>query len=101
MNAVDPIPALKEQLARELVERLDGWTQDLAASFAGTDPPRMSNLRRGQLERFSLEQLIRFVTRTRGEVTIRIAWAPHFLYRRSPAGPPRTARPGATPATRR
>jgi hypothetical protein len=93
MHSPDPIPALKQQLANELVARLDGWTQDYAGALIGTHPCRVSNLRNSRLEPFSLERLIRFVTRTRGTVTINVAWTRHYLYR----PPPRTPRPGATP----
>jgi predicted XRE-type DNA-binding protein len=71
----DPIPPLKEQLARELVARVDGWTLEYAASFLGTDAPRMSNLRRGRLERFSLEHLIRLVTQDHGTVALEVTWS--------------------------
>ncbi|MDQ3997637.1 MAG: helix-turn-helix domain-containing protein [Gemmatimonadota bacterium] len=74
MRAPDPIPALKEQLARELVSRLDGWRKDYAAYFLGTDPSRISNLRSGRLTRFSLEKLIRFVTHDHGTVTLQVTW---------------------------
>ncbi len=102
MPAPDPIPALKKQLAGELVDRLAGFRQDYAAAFVGTDAPRISNLRNGRLERFSLEQLIRFVVRDRGEVTLHVTWKSRWHkargQRRAPAArPPRTPRPGATP----
>lgn len=71
----DPIPELKRQLAQRVVERLSGWSQVYAASFLGTDQPRMSDLRRGRLERFSLEQLIRFVSRVEGTVRIDVEWS--------------------------
>jgi predicted XRE-type DNA-binding protein len=71
----DPIPQLKEQLARELVARVDGWTLEYAASFLGTDAPRMSNLRRGRLERFSLEQLIRLINWDHGTVGLQVTWS--------------------------
>jgi hypothetical protein len=100
VRAPDPIPALKEQLARELVARLDGWSQDYAGSFMRTHGCRVSNLRKGRLDCFSLQRLIRFVARTRGTVTITVAWTPHFLYRPRSAAP-RTPRPGATPVTTR
>lgn len=70
----DPIPELKRQLARLVVERLDGWSHINAAHFLGTDQPRLSDLRRGRLDRFSLEQLIRFVSRVEGHVEIRVEW---------------------------
>jgi predicted XRE-type DNA-binding protein len=74
MRTPDPISPLKEQLARELVARLDGWRQDYAASFVGTDPSRISNLRNGRLTRFSLERLIRFIARDHGAVTLQVTW---------------------------
>jgi predicted XRE-type DNA-binding protein len=74
MRTADPIPALKQQLARELVARLDGWRQDYAASFLGTDAARVSNLRNGRLQAFSLERLIRFVERDHGTVTLHVTW---------------------------
>ena len=94
----DPIPLLKQQIARELVARLEGWTQDYAASFIGADPSRVSNLRNGLLTCFSLERLIRFVARTKGEVTLDVTWTPCFLYclpargAPTPTGVARTAR---------
>ena len=98
MRAPDPIPALKKQLAGHLVDRLAGWRQDYAASFIGTDAPRISNLRNGRLERFSLEQLIRFVTRDHGEVTLSVTWKSRWHGLRDQSRvPPRTPRPGETP----
>jgi predicted XRE-type DNA-binding protein len=70
----DPIPDLKQQLAEAIVERLDGWIQPMAAELIRTDQPRISDLRRGRLERFSLEQLLRFASRLRGTVSIEITW---------------------------
>jgi predicted XRE-type DNA-binding protein len=108
MRTPDPIPRLKEQLARDIIERLDGWTQDVAASFLGTDPPRVSDLRRGRLERFSLQQLIRLITRDHGTVTLHVTWTSRWQKLRDQRDernqrrvPPRTPRPGATPSTTR
>ena len=74
-NNEDPIPALKRQLAQLVVERLDGWNQVYAADFIGTDQPRMSDLRQGRLDRFSLEQLVRFATRVDGTVRVTVEWS--------------------------
>jgi predicted XRE-type DNA-binding protein len=41
----------------------------------GTDQRRVSDLRRGRLDRFSLEQLIWFVARVDGDVAIHVEWA--------------------------
>ena len=74
MPKPDPVPALKQQIANALVERLDGWTQAMAAELLRTDQPRVSDLRNGRLHRLSLEQLIRFAARVHGTVSIDIAW---------------------------
>jgi predicted XRE-type DNA-binding protein len=74
MRDVDPIPALKSQLAAELVARLDGWRQDYAGAFIGTTAARVSNLRNGRLDPFSLERLIRFIARDAGDVTLTVTW---------------------------
>lgn len=60
---VDPIPELKRQLASELVRVTDGWTPTELGFFMGVDQPRVSDLRRGKLDRFSVESLIRFLKR--------------------------------------
>jgi predicted XRE-type DNA-binding protein len=75
MKHEDPIPELKQQLAALVVERLRGWSQVYAAGFLGTNQPRISDLRRGKLERFSLEQLIRYVSRVEGTVRIGVEWS--------------------------
>jgi predicted XRE-type DNA-binding protein len=104
-GVADPIPPLKEQLARELVARVDGWTQEYAAAFIGTDQPRMSDLRKGRLDRFSLEKLIRLVTQDHGTVTLQVTWTSRWKTLREQRdqrrAAPRTPRPGATPSTTR
>ena len=62
-DASDPIPALKEQLRSALVDALHGWSQVNAAAWIGSDQARVSDLRRGKLERLSLEQLVRWIAR--------------------------------------
>ena len=78
----DPVPALKRHLARQLVGRLDGWSQTDAAGLLGTDQPRISDLRRGRLDRFSLEQLVRLLGRVGGSIELQISWSSRrsFLY---------------------
>jgi predicted XRE-type DNA-binding protein len=70
----DPIPPLKDQLARAIVDRLDGWSQANAADILDTDQPRMSDLRNGRLTRFSLEQLMRFASRLGADVHVTVTW---------------------------
>ena len=74
MRTPDPIPPLKQQLARHLVKRLDGWSQEMAGELIGSDQPGMSDLRNKRLDRFSLDRLVRFVDRVGGDVTIQVAW---------------------------
>src|SRR3982751_1810181 len=98
MRAGDPIPVLKRQLADVVVERLEGWTQVYAADFLGTDQPRMSDLRARRLDRFSLEQLVRFVARVYGDVTLYVEWGARrrWLFRTLPLSVAAT-RPAAPP----
>jgi len=64
----------KAKLAQLIVERVDGWSQNFAAAPLGTDQPRLSDLRRGRLDRFSLAQLTRFVARVDGTIEIHVTW---------------------------
>jgi predicted XRE-type DNA-binding protein len=57
-----PIGPLKEQLRHEIIDLVGDWDQFIAGKRLGTDQARVSDLRRGRLERFSLEKLILFLT---------------------------------------
>jgi predicted XRE-type DNA-binding protein len=70
VTRVDPIPGLKQQLGAELARLLVGWNADDVAVLIGTDRPRISELRRGKLDRFSLEMLIRYLSRLRHRIDI-------------------------------
>ena len=72
MDENDPIPALKQQLRDELIALIGKWNQSVAANAIRTDQPRMSDLERNRLERFSLETLIRFLTRVDCQVELRV-----------------------------
>jgi predicted XRE-type DNA-binding protein len=76
MPYVDPIPELKAQAARELVKLLEGWNSQFVAAEIGTDAPRISDIRRGKLQRFSLETLIRYITRLKMRVELRVVEPP-------------------------
>jgi predicted XRE-type DNA-binding protein len=69
---VDPIPAIKRQLGHELARDLDGWRAVDIASVIETEPARVSDLRRGRLERFSLETLIRYCSRLGRSVAVSV-----------------------------
>jgi len=69
---VDPIPELKRHAAAELATLFEGWNAFDVAAHIGTDARRISEIKRAQLERFSLETLIRYLARMRRVVELRI-----------------------------
>jgi predicted XRE-type DNA-binding protein len=89
---VDPIPALKQQLGAELARLVAGWNADDIAVVIGTDRPRISELRRGKLARFSLETLIRYLARLRCRVDVTVTQVPiaraHVALERGSRRPP-------------
>lgn len=82
---VDPIPRLKDELAGHLLELVEGEPQWTVASYLEVTQPRISELRSGKLERFSLEMLIRLMARANRRVELRIVY---FEYRKSIRFPP-------------
>ena len=58
--------ALKAKLAMALITliRQEGWTQALAAERLKVSQPRMSNLFRGRLEKFSIDALLEMIFRS-------------------------------------
>lgn len=47
-----------------------GWTQSQAASFFGETQPRISNLMKGEISRFSVDKLINMLTRAGMQVEV-------------------------------
>jgi len=72
LQANDPIPALKRQLAREICAVLGDTNQHVAARRLGVDQPRMSDLLHDKLARFSLEKLIRLLRNIDRRVDLRV-----------------------------
>ena len=70
----DPIPELKLQLAREIVRLADQTNFFVAAMALGIDYPRLSDLRKGRLKRFSLQKLIRILATVERKVTLEIGY---------------------------
>ena len=69
----DPIHPLRAQLAREIVRALGGsFAQHFLSKRYGIRQPRMSELCRGQVQRCSMEWLIRRVYRMGGRVALTI-----------------------------
>lgn len=83
---IDPIPELKRQVAAELVRALEGWRATDLQFYARIDRWRLSDLRRGKLERFSLESLIRYLAQLRYRVELSVVKEPRVRKqaRRSP-----------------
>jgi len=73
MRCADPIPALKRELGVKLAELMSGWNVDNIAYLLGTDHRRVPELRRGKLDRYCLETLIRFLARLRCPVAISVS----------------------------
>ena len=71
----DPVPELKRQLGAELRAALGRFPDRRAdvAVLLDTDPARISDLRHGRLERFSLETLVRFAARVCLRVELRVS----------------------------
>jgi Helix-turn-helix domain len=69
---------LKMQLARELCAILDGYPRELAAAYIGTLGSELSRIRNGDLRRFSLTRIIRFVARTGHDIEIHLNRTPRL-----------------------
>jgi len=72
IDADDLIDRLKEQLRRDILRLVDRWDQLVAARRIGIGQPRMSDLRHGRLERFSVERLIRMLATIDHRVDINV-----------------------------
>ena len=67
-----PHPELKQQLAAELVRAIAGWTPGELIYRTRIDQPRVSDLRRGRLERISLTRLIRWLADMDRDVNVTV-----------------------------
>jgi predicted XRE-type DNA-binding protein len=81
----DPIPRLKDELAAYLLELFEGDAQWVVASHLEVTQPRISELRNGKLERFSLEMLIRMMACANRRVVLQVEY---YEYRKSVRFPP-------------
>lgn len=66
----DPVPELKRAVAHEILVLTEGWSQVNAASLMGVSQSCVSDLRRGNLARISLERLVRCLSRLGRRVEI-------------------------------
>ena len=67
----DPIPRLKQQLANSILETIE-WQWSVYDGLIGLDQPRLSNLERGHLDRFSVQKLIRVLALLNRRVDIKV-----------------------------
>ena len=61
MRAPRPEDKLKAQLARELCSILQGQPRDIGAGLVGAHATELSRLRHGDLRRFSLGRILRYI----------------------------------------
>jgi predicted XRE-type DNA-binding protein len=67
----DPIPQLKQQLAKSILETIESkWY--IYEGIIGLDQPRISNLERGHVARFSVQKLIRVLAILNRRVEINV-----------------------------
>ena len=57
----DPVGPIRRQLVEHILRLAERTNMHVAAAAMGIDPPRMSDLRKGRIEQFSLERLIRML----------------------------------------
>jgi predicted XRE-type DNA-binding protein len=67
-----PDRELQKLLANELCRIIEGDTLEEAMYTLGLDPPRISELRHGQLARFSIGRLVRLFAQARYDVEVSI-----------------------------
>lgn len=75
---VDPLPALKQRILDEILVLLEDWSQASAAQLLRTTQPRVSELRRGNVEHFSLDRLVRYLSHLGREVELVTTRRPGF-----------------------
>jgi hypothetical protein len=63
MKRAGPEQELKAQLAGELCSILQGWQRDAGAAWVDMHTSDLSRLRHGDLRRFSLTRIIRYIAR--------------------------------------
>ena len=56
---------------RRYIEQ-QGWTQEQAAHYFGETQPRISNLMRGEIDRFSVDKLIKMLAHAGMEVRVEV-----------------------------
>ncbi|MCU7800875.1 MAG: XRE family transcriptional regulator [gamma proteobacterium symbiont of Lucinoma myriamae] len=65
---------LRAQLMNKIISKIEkkGWSQTTAAEKLGVTQPRVSDLQRGKMSKFSLDMLVNMLASIGDEVEIRI-----------------------------
>ena len=92
MNAPAPEHQLKAQLARELCAILDGYQRDLAAAHVGANPSELSRLRHGDLRRFSLGRIVRYIAKAGYDIEVHLKMTSRYEERPKPRRPTSSVR---------
>jgi len=81
MKRVGPEQELKAQLARELCSILHGWQRDIGAARVDMPASDLSRLRHGDLRRFSLARIIRYIARAGYDIEVHLKRTPRLEHR--------------------
>jgi predicted XRE-type DNA-binding protein len=78
MSQPAPEHQLKLQLARELCAILDGYSREVGAGHLQTHTSELSRLRHGDLRRFSLTRILRFIARLGYDLEVHLKKTPRL-----------------------
>ena len=87
MKRAGPEQELKAQLARELCSILHGWRRDSGAALVDMHASELSRLRHGDLRRFSLTRVIRYIARAGYDIEVHLKRTERLELRPKPRRP--------------
>lgn len=90
MMRLGPEQELKVQLAGALCSILHGWQRDIGAARVDMPATDLSRLRHGDLRRFSLARIIRYIARAGYDVEVHLKQTPRLEHRPKPRRPTST-----------
>ena len=92
MKGPGPEHQLKAQLARELCAIFDGYERELAAAHVDAHPSELSRLRRGDLRRFSLGRIVRYIAKAGYDIEVHLKKTSRLEERPKPRQPTSSVR---------
>jgi len=87
MRAAGPEHSLKAQLARELCAILQGYRRDIGAACFDAHASELSRLRHGDLRRFSLGRIVRYLARAGYDIEVHLKKTSRLEHRPEPRRP--------------